>query len=87
MLERTLYSMEGLEDTIKIEHLPAIFQTQSEKTPRVQNSSWRNIKDVSEKEALLQALRAANDNKQKAAQILGIHRTALYKKMKKFNLS
>ncbi len=87
ILERTLYSMEGLEDTIKSEHLPAIFQTQSERTPKPQSSSLRNIKDLSEKEALLQALYAANNNKQKAAQILGIHRTALYKKMKKFKFS
>jgi len=87
MLERTLYSMEGLEDTIKIDHLPIIFQKPSEKSLRPHSSSWRDIKDVSEKEALLQALRAANNNKQKAAQILGIHRTALYKKMKKFNFS
>ncbi len=47
----------------------------------------RSIRDVSEKEALMQALHASNNNKQKAAQILGIHRTALYKKMKKFNYS
>ncbi|HET6461570.1 MAG TPA: sigma 54-interacting transcriptional regulator [Syntrophales bacterium] len=87
ILERTLYSMEGLEDTIKMEHLPVVFQTQSESAPKLQGSSWRNIKDVSEKQALLQALHAANNNKQKAAQILGIHRTALYKKMKKFNFS
>ncbi len=87
MLERTLYSIEGLEDTIKIDHLPIIFQKPSEKSLRSHPSSWRNIKDVSEKEALLQALRAANNNKQKAAQLLGIHRTALYKKMKKFNFS
>jgi transcriptional regulator with PAS, ATPase and Fis domain len=87
VLERTIYSMEGLEDTIKIEHLSAIFQTQSERAPRPHSSSWKNIKDVSEKEALVQALRASNNNKQKAARILGIHRTALYKKMKKFNFS
>jgi transcriptional regulator with PAS, ATPase and Fis domain len=87
ILERTLCSMEGLEDIVRLDHLPVTFQTQSERSPRPHNSSWRNIKDVSEKEALLQALRASNNNKQKAAQILGIHRTALYKKMKKFNFS
>ncbi|HUH66125.1 MAG TPA: sigma 54-interacting transcriptional regulator [Syntrophales bacterium] len=87
MLERTLYSMEGLEDTIRIEHLPVIFQTQCERSVRPQASSLRKIKDVSEREALRQALRVSNNNKQKAAQILGIHRTALYKKMKKFNFS
>jgi len=87
ILERTLYSIEGLEDTIKIDHLPIIFQNQRERSLKSQTSSWRNIKEVSEKEALLQALRACNNNKQKAAQLLGIHRTALYKKMKKFNIS
>jgi transcriptional regulator of acetoin/glycerol metabolism len=46
----------------------------------------RNLKEDSEKEALLHAIRVANNNKNKAANILGIHRTALYKKMKKFNL-
>ena len=87
ILERTLYSIEGLEDTIRISHLPILFQRQCDKSLKLQTSSWRNIKEVSEKEALLQALRTTNNNKQKAAQLLGIHRTALYKKMKKFDLS
>lgn len=68
--------MGGLEDTIKMEHLPVVFRTQSERAPRLQGSAWRNIKDFSEKQALLQVLHAANNNKQKVAQILGIHRTA-----------
>jgi len=87
ILERTLYSIEGLEDTIRMSHLPIMFQRQCDKSLKLQTSSWRNIKEVSEKEALLQALRTTNNNKQKAAQLLGIHRTALYKKMKKFDLS
>jgi transcriptional regulator of acetoin/glycerol metabolism len=39
-----------------------------------------------EREALLHAIRISNDNKNRAARLLGIHRTALYKKMKKFNI-
>jgi transcriptional regulator of acetoin/glycerol metabolism len=39
-----------------------------------------------EKEALVHAIRISNDNKNKAARLLGIHRTALYKKMKKLNI-
>jgi transcriptional regulator of acetoin/glycerol metabolism len=35
---------------------------------------------------VLHAIRVANNNKNEAARILGIHRTALYKKMKKLNL-
>jgi len=42
--------------------------------------------DRVEKEALQQALAATNNNKAKAAKMLGIHRTILYKKMKKYGL-
>ncbi|MEA2109672.1 MAG: sigma 54-interacting transcriptional regulator [Pseudomonadota bacterium] len=39
-----------------------------------------------EKESISRALSAANNNKTRAAQLLGIHRTLLYKKMKKHKL-
>jgi transcriptional regulator with PAS, ATPase and Fis domain len=39
-----------------------------------------------EEDAIHYALRATNNNKARAAEILGIHRTLLYKKMKKFNI-
>jgi PAS domain S-box-containing protein len=39
-----------------------------------------------EKDAITRALNAANYNKTKAARLLGIHRTLLYKKMKKHRL-
>jgi len=39
-----------------------------------------------EKESITRALQAANHNKTKAARLLGIHRTLLYKKMKKHGL-
>jgi transcriptional regulator of acetoin/glycerol metabolism len=39
-----------------------------------------------EKEALLHAIRISKDNKNRAARLLGIHRTALYKKMKRLNI-
>jgi transcriptional regulator with PAS, ATPase and Fis domain len=85
-LERTLYSMEGFEDTIRFEHLPPILQTLQ--SPSVQDSDKRmkDIRDAAEREALLKALRASNNNIGKAAEILGMHRTALYKKIKKFNI-
>ena len=86
IIERTLYSIEGVEDTIRVDHLPMIFQTQRERLPNVQISSWKNMREASEKEAILQALRVCNNNKQSAAQFLGIHKTALYKKIKKFNI-
>jgi transcriptional regulator of acetoin/glycerol metabolism len=39
-----------------------------------------------EKGALIHTIRLAKDNKNKAAKLLGIHRTSLYKKMKKLNI-
>ncbi len=39
-----------------------------------------------EKEMILQALKAAQGNKSRAAELLGIHRTTLYQKLKKYDL-
>jgi transcriptional regulator with PAS, ATPase and Fis domain len=39
-----------------------------------------------EKEAICFALKEANNNKARAAKILGIHRTLLYKKMNKYQI-
>lgn len=86
IIERILYSMDGLEDTIRVEHLPILFRSLRGRQPESNVSTLRSMAENSEKEALLQAIRIANNNKNKAANILGIHRTALYKKMKKFNL-
>lgn len=86
ILERILYSMDGTDDTIRIEHLPLFFCSLARDKVKSKTTNLRNLKEDSEKEALLHAIRVANNNKNKAANILGIHRTALYKKMKKFNL-
>jgi DNA-binding NtrC family response regulator len=40
----------------------------------------------SERETIWAALKETNFQKARAARILGIHRTLLYKKMKKYNL-
>jgi transcriptional regulator with PAS, ATPase and Fis domain len=85
-LERILYSMEGFEDTIRPEHLPSVFQTVQPDVSQEAGKSWKNVREATEREALLRALRVSNNHIGKAAEILGMHRTALYKKIKKFNL-
>jgi transcriptional regulator with PAS, ATPase and Fis domain len=45
------------------------------------------VQAMAEKEAIRYALADTNNNKVRAAKILGIHRTLLYKKMKKYNIS
>ncbi len=86
IIERSLYAIEGAEDTIRMDHLPVFFQTFRGNVLKAGITSWKAIRDASEKEALIRALRVSNNNTGKAAEILGIHRTALYKKMKKFKL-
>jgi transcriptional regulator with PAS, ATPase and Fis domain len=86
IIERILYSMDGIEDTILVKHLPLLFRSLRGKPPEGHVTTLRSLAESSEKEALVQAIRLAKNNKNQAARMLGIHRTALYKKMKKFNI-
>jgi PAS domain S-box-containing protein len=84
ILERIIYITEG--DTIQFCHLPFFLQGMREASTKLQPSLLRNLREDMEKEALIHAIRVSNDNKNKAAKLLGIHRTALYKKMKRLNI-
>jgi len=86
ILERTLSMMDEREECIRMEHLPLFFRSLSERSERSQTRILKDLRAISERDAVLHAIRAANNNKNEAARILGIHRTALYKKMKKLNL-
>jgi PAS domain S-box-containing protein len=85
ILERTIYAVEG--DTIEIHHLPFFLQRMRSESNKTQPSHLKRLREDMEKEALLHAIRISNNNKNKAARLLGIHRTAIYKKMKKLNIS
>lgn len=54
--------------------------------PRGERYTLREAKERSEREAVLQALQAANGNKTTAAEILGITRAMLYRKIEKLGL-
>jgi len=84
VLERILYSMEG--DTIGINQLPFFLQSIGAGVTPHNPASLKSLREEMEREALVQAIRLANNNKKKASEKLGIHRTALYKKMKKLNI-
>ena len=84
VLERILYSIDG--DAIMVRHLPIFLQSMSGGSMKLQPTLLRRLKEDMEKEALIHAIRISKDNKNKAAKLLGIHRTALYKKMKKLNI-
>jgi transcriptional regulator with PAS, ATPase and Fis domain len=85
ILERAIYAVEG--DTIEIHHLPFFLQRMKQGFAKTQPSHLKRLREDMEKEALLHAIRVSKDNKNRAAKLLGIHRTALYKKMKKLNIS
>ena len=84
VLERALSSLEG--ETICLEDLPFYLYRSSKKAVEIHRSSLKHIQAKTEKDTILEALRATNYNKARASALLGIHRTLLYKKMKKFNL-
>ncbi|MBI5582205.1 MAG: sigma 54-interacting transcriptional regulator [Deltaproteobacteria bacterium] len=83
VLERIIYSIDG--EIIQLHHLP-IFLQNIRRQPGSGPTSLKRLKEEAEKEALSLAIQKADYNKNRAARELGIHRTALYKKMKKYEI-
>ncbi len=84
VLERTMPAIGG--DTICKENLPFYLHHSRQQLPGQYRSSLKDVQATTEKEAIRYALQESGNNKARAARMLGIHRTQLYKKMKKFNL-
>jgi PAS domain S-box-containing protein len=84
VLERTMSALEG--DTIHLQDLPFYLHRSRKRKIENNRSSLKDVQAKTEKEAIRYALEEAGNNKAKAAKILGIHRTLLYKKMKKYDL-
>lgn len=76
---------------IDVDHLPNAFHNNLFTPPSIEvntpssKSYWDAI-DLKEEELILAALKASNGNKTKASKALGISRTWLYEKMKKYNI-
>ena len=85
VLERALSSIEG--HTIEHEHLPFYINRDSLPAQRTEYASIRVTQAKAEKSAILRALEETANNKTQAAELLGIHRTLLYKKMKKHGIA
>jgi transcriptional regulator with PAS, ATPase and Fis domain len=69
--------------------LPFYISRVQKKLPE-QNQTTIDIKGVqarAERDAIRYALKETHYNKARAAKLLGIHRTLLYKKMKKYNIA
>jgi transcriptional regulator with PAS, ATPase and Fis domain len=85
VMEWTLSSLEG--NVIREEDLPFYLKHRHEMMPPRKHSPMREVHAHAEAQAILQALKEAGHNKARAARILGIHRTLLYKKIKKYGLA
>ncbi|NSB15419.1 sigma 54-interacting transcriptional regulator [Clostridium beijerinckii] len=71
---------------IKTEHLSKRFTSAKYKRYSDKNEYLKTIVEEVEKEVILECLNRNNWNKNKTAQILGISRAGLYKKIEEFNL-
>ncbi len=80
IIERILYIIEG--GIIQIHHLPLPLQSIAGASAKLNSTLLKSIKENLERDTLLHCLRITKNNKKKAAMLLGIHRTSLYKKIK-----
>jgi PAS domain S-box-containing protein len=85
VLERALSRLEG--DTIGPRDLPLYLIRMQKAGEPANASSIKAVQALAEKKAILQALEEAGFNKARAAELLGIHRTLLYKKMKRYGIA
>jgi PAS domain S-box-containing protein len=85
VLERAVSAMEG--DTIHLCDLPFFLQRNRKNLPKSNQNSIKAVQARAEKEAIRYALEKCNYNKARAARLLGIHRTLLYKKMAKYKIA
>ena len=84
VLERTVSSLEG--NVIRPEDLPIQIYSTQKKSGSSSRMSLKDVQGVAEKEAILSVLATTQNNKAAAARLLGIHRTLLYKKLKKHGI-
>lgn len=84
VLERALAAVES--DTIGLDDLPFHVRGRHPRGKRSLGPPLAQLRAQAEREAILKALEASAGNKARAASILGIHRTLLYKKMRKHGI-
>lgn len=84
VLERTVSNLEG--NVIYADDLPPYLYTRLSKKTDPSGPSLKHSQNLAERETIRRALQATGYNKSQAAQRLGIHRSLLYKKIRKYDL-
>jgi transcriptional regulator with PAS, ATPase and Fis domain len=84
VLERSVSSLEG--NVIRPSDLPFQLYAGQGPSKAMNQLSLKDVQGHAERDAILSVLAATNNNKANAARLLGIHRTLLYKKLKKYNI-
>jgi transcriptional regulator with PAS, ATPase and Fis domain len=84
VLERAMYSSSN--NTIYKADLPFNLDYNTQIPGEKTKPTLKNAQSNAQMKAIYQALAKTNYNKVKAANLLGIHRTLLYKKMKEYNI-
>lgn len=84
VLERIASSIEG--EMIYPHHLPAHLYSPPKKLRSADALGLKDVMNQAEREAIQYALTVSKGNKACAAKLLGIHRTLLYKKMRKLDM-
>lgn len=84
VLERTACFLQ--EDLIRLRDLPFYVCQNSAQPDLLDRRMLKNAENMAGEEAIRYALDQTNNNKARAADFLGIHRTTLYKKMKMFKM-
>ena len=80
IIERAVILADG--DTIELKHLPGRFH-RADLTPSDDTKKFMTLVEM-EKKYILEVLEATGGNKSKATELLGISRTALWRKLKQF---
>ncbi len=83
-LEGIVYALEN--DVIRLVDLPFHIHSSLRKSSGSDSFALRNVQHRAEEDAIRFALASTNYNKARAADLLGIHRTVLYRKLRKFKI-
>lgn len=85
ILERAVNIIDD-ETVILPEHLPPIFKKYKHQDEKDNLADLTEVVHEAEKQAIYNALAAANGNKSQAAKLLGINRSGFYQRLRKYNI-